>query len=273
MTYRRPNPVLERAFNHKDKKPFAPMPKETKTKVVDSRVNRLEGYKDKNDIAPMTLEGTVQKTGLLLSLLIFSAGALYVGPQSIIKIVISLLPLLVISTIAIAFTVAYKPFLASKLAIIYAIIEGLLLGSISKLIEDSYSGISSQALMLTFGVAAAMLMLYRSGRIKVTHNFRIAVISATLGVGLVYLVSFIGQFIGFNVPFIHDNTIAGILISTFIVGLAAANLALDFDFIERGVSNKLPIEYEWVGAFGLVVTLAWLYIEILRLLSKLRSRG
>jgi uncharacterized YccA/Bax inhibitor family protein len=272
MTIRRPNPLLEKAFKEKEGRPYAPMQSPVPAPGAVYSDAPTVGITTGSGSSSMTLDGTVHKTGFLLALLASSAALLYVGPVGLVNTVLSMLPVLVLATIGLAIGVARKPHLAAKLAVIYAVLEGLLLGAISKLFESEYPGIASQALLLTFGVAAAMLMLYRSGRIKVTQNFRIAVVSATLGVALVYLVSFIGRFVGFEVPFLHENSAAGILVSVVIVGLAAANLALDFDFIERGVETGLPRDYEWVGAFGLVVTLAWLYIEILRLLAKLRSR-
>jgi uncharacterized YccA/Bax inhibitor family protein len=247
--------------------------RENATEPLDAQLNTPTATNGGHSEGHMTLDGTVHKTGFLLTILGLSSAVLYVGPIGLVNSVLTLLPLLAITTLGLAIGVAMKPHLAAKLAVIYAVLEGLLLGAISKLFEANYPGIAGQALLMTFGVAAAMLMLYRSGRIKVTQNFRIAVISATLGVALVYLISFIGRFVGFEVPFLHENSAAGILISVLIVGLASANLALDFDFIERGVESQLSRDYEWVGAFGLVVTLAWLYVEILRLLSKLRSRN
>lgn len=273
MSIRRPNPMLERAFKEKSGLPYAPMQQRDAAEPIVKYLNSSADHSLGGPSRPMTLDGTVHKTGFLLALLGIGAAVLYVGPIGLVNTVLSLLPVLMIITFGLAIAVAFKPHLAAKLAVIYAVLEGLLLGAISKLFEANYPGIAGQALLMTFGVAAAMLMLYRSGRIKVTQNFRIAVMSATLGVALVYLVSFIGRFVGFEVPFLHENSATGILISVLIVGLAAANLALDFDFIERGVEAELPSEYEWVGAFGLVVTLVWLYIEILRLLSKLRSRN
>jgi uncharacterized YccA/Bax inhibitor family protein len=178
---------------------------------------------------------------------------------------------LVLATIGIAIGVAVRPHLAKNLAVSYAVIEGLLLGTLSRMLNSELPGIGSQALMLTFGIAAAMLFIYKAKIIEVTKNFRIAVTAATLGVAFLYLVSLFGRFIGFEVPYLHDNSAAGIAVSLAIVALAAANLALDFDFVETGVRDAYPQRYEWIAAFGLVVTLAWLYVEVLRLLSKIRS--
>jgi uncharacterized YccA/Bax inhibitor family protein len=262
MALRNPNPVLSTSFDEKGKQPFAPMPE---TSGSDNGTTTPVS-------AAMTMEGTVNKTGLLLLLLAGAAAFPYLGPVAIVEMLLPLYIPLILVTIGIAFAVARKPHLAGKLAVAYALLEGLLLGVISKILDANYPGIASQALMLTLGVAAGMLFLYRARVINVTRNFRIAVTAATLGVFLAYMASLLGNFLGFEVPLLHENTPAGILVSILIVGLAAANLALDFDFVERGVAEKYPRDYEWVGAFGLVVTLAWLYIEILRLLAKLRSR-
>jgi uncharacterized YccA/Bax inhibitor family protein len=262
MALRNPNPVLSKSFDENGKQPFAPMPE---TSGSDNRTTAPVAES-------MTMEGTVNKTGFLLLLLAGAAAFPYLGPVAIVEMLLPLYLPLIFVTIGIALAVAFKPHLAGKLAVAYALIEGLLLGVISKVLDASYPGIASQALMLTIGVAAGMLFLYRARVINVTRNFRIAVTAATFGVFLAYMASILGSFIGFEVPLLHENTPAGILVSLLIVALAAANLAMDFDFIERGVAEKFPRDYEWVGAFGLVVTLAWLYIEILRLLAKLRSR-
>lgn len=263
MTLRNPNPVLSNSFDKKDKQPFAPMPE-------------TSGSGNETTSPPsavMTMEGTVNKTGFLLLLLAGAAAFPYLGPDAIVKMLLPLYIPLIFATIGIAIAVARKPHLAGKLAVAYALLEGLMLGVLSKILEESYPGIALQALILTLGVASGMLFLYRARVINVTRNFRIAVTAATLGVFLAYMASFIGSFLGFEVPLLHENSPAGILVSLLIIALAAANLALDFDFVERGVDQKYPQEYEWVAAFGLVVTLAWLYIEMLRLLSKLRSRN
>jgi uncharacterized YccA/Bax inhibitor family protein len=145
-------------------------------------------------------------------------------------------------------------------------------GAISKGYETFYDGIVVQAVLATASVFAVMLVLYRTRIIKVTDKFRRTVIVATLGVMVLYLFSFVLSLFGTTLPFLDgSNMLFSILFSLFVCGLAAANLALDFDFIERGINSGLPKAYEWVGALGLVVTLVWLYLEILRLLSYLRN--
>jgi uncharacterized YccA/Bax inhibitor family protein len=155
---------------------------------------------------------------------------------------------------------------------IYAVLEGFVLGGISSIFEASYPGIVIQAVGLTFGTLFALLIAYRSGLIKATENFKLGVVAATGGIFLVYMISFVLSFFGTTIPFIHESGTIGILFSLFVVVVAALNLVLDFDFIERGAESGAPKYMEWYAAFGLLVTLVWLYIEILRLLSKLRSR-
>jgi uncharacterized YccA/Bax inhibitor family protein len=155
---------------------------------------------------------------------------------------------------------------------IYAALEGLALGGISALFESHYPGIVSQAVFLTFGTLAALLIAYRSGWIKATENFKLGVAAATGGIFFVYLISFVLSFFGVSIPLIHGSGIFGILFSLFVVVIAALNLVLDFDFIEQGAEQGAPKYMEWYAAFGLMVTLIWLYLEILRLLAKLQQR-
>ena len=146
------------------------------------------------------------------------------------------------------------------------------LGGISFLFEQSYPGIVAQAVFLTFGTLGALLLAYRSGLIRATENFKLGVFAATGGIGVVYLLSFVLGFFDINIPLIHSTGTFGILFSLFVVVIAALNLVLDFDFIEEGAERGAPKYMEWYGAFGLLVTLVWLYLEILRLLAKLQSR-
>ena len=139
--------------------------------------------------------------------------------------------------------------------------------------EARFPGIVMQAVGLTFGTLAALLMAYRSGLIRATENFKLGVVAATGGIFILYLVSFGMSFFGKSIPFIHESGLMGIGFSAFVVVIAALNLVLDFDFIENGVEQGAPKYMEWYGAFGLMVTLVWLYLEILRLLSKLQSRN
>jgi uncharacterized YccA/Bax inhibitor family protein len=156
---------------------------------------------------------------------------------------------------------------------LYALAEGLLLGGLSAVFERQFPGIVIQAVSLTFGVAFALLLAYTTRLIKPTENFKMGVAAATGGVALVYLTSMVLGLFGVSMPFLHDASPLGIGISIVIVIIAALNLVLDFDFIEQGAEQGAPKYMEWYAAFGLVVTLVWLYLEILRLLSKLQSRN
>ena len=169
-------------------------------------------------------------------------------------------------------TIFKKPW-APVTAPLYALLEGLLLGVISAAYERRFGGIVFQAVVLTFGTLFALLAAYRSGAIEATDNFRLGVVSATGAIAVLYLVDLgLTFFAGIRVPFIHESGPMGILFSLFVVGLAALNLVLDFDFIEKGAASGAPKYMEWYGAFGLLVTLVWLYLEILRLLSKTRKK-
>jgi len=146
------------------------------------------------------------------------------------------------------------------------------IGGISAILDRQFHGIAMQAAGLTFGTLFCLLLAYSSGMIHVSQNFKVGVVAATGGIMLVYLVSMILGLFGHTIPFIHDNSLVGILFSLFVVGIAAMNLILDFDLIESAARNGAPKYMEWYGAFALMVTLIWLYIEMLRLLSKMRSR-
>ncbi len=153
---------------------------------------------------------------------------------------------------------------------LYAICEGLFLGALSALMEARFKGIVLDTVLLTGGTLFGLLMAYRSGLIKATENFKLGVFAATLGIGLVYLVGFVMGLLGKNIPYIHESGWMGIGFSLFVVVIAALNLVLDFDFIEQGEATGAPKYMEWYAAFGLMVTLIWLYIEFLHLLAKLR---
>ncbi|HKI88327.1 MAG TPA: Bax inhibitor-1/YccA family protein [Draconibacterium sp.] len=229
----------------------------------------------------MTVNGTVNKTALLLLLAVASAvftwnkffEAVSTGSQAGISAV---MPWVVIGGIGGFITVlvtVFRPQSSGISAPIYAVFEGLLLGGISAIFESTYTGIVMRAVALTLAVFAAMLFFYRSGIIKVTQKFMMGVFAATMGIALVYLVSFIAGFFGANLGFLYGNSNFSIGFSLLVVGIAALNLVLDFSFIERAADAGAPKYMEWYGAFGLMVTLVWLYLEILRLLSKLASRN
>lgn len=213
----------------------------------------------------MTLEGAVNKTAILLSLCF---GGAFIGWN----VPALAIPSLIIGTILAFVTIFRSPAKAGSTAPFYAGFEGIALGGITVFAESQYPGIGIQAIGLTFGILASLLFCYKSGIIKPTENFRLMIFSATMGIALLYLVSFIMSFFGSGIGFIHSNGLFGIGFSLFVVGIAALNLVLDFDFIEEGADQGLPKYMEWYGAFSLMVTLVWLYIEILRLLMKIRSR-
>ena len=213
----------------------------------------------------MTLDGAVNKTAILLSICF---GGAFVGWN----MPALAMPGLIIGTILAFVTIFRNPAKAGTTAPFYAGFEGIALGGITVFAEAQYPGIGIQAIGLTFGILASLLFCYKSGIIKPTENFRLMIFSATMGIAILYLVSFIMSFFGSGIGFIHSNGMFGIGFSLFVVGIAALNLVLDFDFIEEGADQGLPKYMEWYGAFSLMVTLVWLYIEILRLLMKLRSR-
>ena len=213
----------------------------------------------------MTLDGAANKTAILLSLCF---GGAFIGWN----MPALAMPGLIIGTILAFVTIFRNPAKAGTTAPFYAGFEGIALGGITVFAEAQYPGIGIQAIGLTFGILASLLFCYKSGIIKPTENFRLMIFSATMGIALLYLVSFIMSFFGSGIGFIHSNGMFGIGFSLFVVGIAALNLVLDFDFIEEGAEQGLPKYMEWYGAFSLMVTLVWLYIEILRLLMKLRSR-
>ena len=222
----------------------------------------------------MTVNGTVNRTGILLCLLMFTAIFSWDRAYSAVNPG-ELYPWLIGSGIAgfvVALVTVFKKTAAPITAPIYAAIEGILLGILSAFYEMQFPGLVFQAILLTFGTLFALLMAYRSGVIKATENFKLGVFAATGGIALIYLTTFILSFFGVSIPYIHGSGTIGILFSLFVVVIAALNLVLDFDFIERGAERGAPKYMEWYAAFGLLVTLIWLYIEMLRLLSKLRSR-
>ena len=215
----------------------------------------------------MTIQGTVNKTGLALLLLMASATLTWNSPEASGLIWVGALGGFIVALITI-FNKTAAPYTVP----VYAVLEGLFLGGISRLFESMYPGIVQQAVFLTFGTLGALLLAYRSGLIKATENFKLGVTAATGGIAFVYLVSIVMGFFGIHFSMIHSSGPMGILFSAFVVVIAALNLVMDFDFIEEGAENGAPKYMEWYGAFGLLVTLIWLYLEILRLLAKLRER-
>ena len=224
----------------------------------------------------MTINGTVNKTAL--SLLILIVGAYYTWnlfyEQGDISAVYPWMIGGGIGGFIVALITIFKKKYAPITTPIYAFLEGLLLGGLSAIFESMYPGIVIQAVALTFGTLFSLLFAYRSGLIKVTENFKLGVVAATGGIMIVYLISFVMSFFGSGLAImdINNSSWFSIGFSLFVVVIAAMNLVLDFDFIEQGAERGAPKYMEWYGAFGLTVTLVWLYIEILRLLAKLRGR-
>lgn len=222
----------------------------------------------------MTIQGTVNKTGLMLLILLFSATWTWnlffeTGASG------AVMPWVIGGAVAgfiVALVTVFKKPWAVVTSPVYALFEGLFLGGISAIFEAKYPGIVIQAVALTFGTLFSLLLAYKSRLIKVTENFKLGVAAATGGIFLIYLANILLGFFGIQMSFIHESGIIGIGFSLFVVVIAALNLVLDFDFIESGAAGGAPKYMEWYAAFGLMVTLIWLYLEMLRLLAKLRGR-
>lgn len=236
--------------------------------------------------ASMTIQGTVNKTFILLFLVVISAswvwgkimpaassfGTMEPAVHQPPAMVGPLMLLGLIGGFIAAMVTVFKKEWAGITAPIYALLEGLVLGSISAIFEMQYPGIVIQAVALTFGTLFCLLGAYKSGLIKPTENFKLGIVAATGAICLIYFVSWIMSFFGVHFGMIYGSGPIGIGFSLVVVTIAALNLVLDFDFIEQGAAMGAPAYMEWYGAFGLMVTLIWLYIEILRLLAKLRER-
>ncbi len=220
----------------------------------------------------MTLEGTALRTGFLL--LGVACSAVFTW-QKFVTAPGTVMPWLlggVIGGLIFALVTSFKKTWAPVTATGYALCEGLALGAISAMYEARFGGIVLQAVGLTFGVLAMLLVAYVTRIIRATENFKLGIFAATSGIGLVYLATWILSFFGVQIPYIHGNGLIGIGFSAFVVAIAALSLVMDFDFIEEGVRQGAPKYMSWYAAFGLLVTLVWLYLEILRLLSRLQSR-
>jgi uncharacterized YccA/Bax inhibitor family protein len=223
----------------------------------------------------MTLSGTVNKTGVLL-LCAFATAAWTWHTFTLSRDMADVAPMLMVGVFGgfiCALVTIFKKEWSPITAPIYALLEGLFLGGISAVFDFRYPGIAIQAVGLTFGTLFVLLIAYSSGMIKVTDKMRLGIVAATGGIALFYLLEMVLGFFGFHFVAINGSGFIGIAFSLFVCAIAALNLVLDFDFIERGVNSGAPKYMEWYGAFGIMVTLVWLYLEILRLLSKLRSRN
>jgi uncharacterized YccA/Bax inhibitor family protein len=222
----------------------------------------------------MTLTGTVNKTGILLICVVATAAwswnRFFHARAS--ETVMPLVAIGFIGGFIFAMVTIFKKAWSPVTAPIYSLLEGLALGGLSAVFEMRYPGIAIQAVGLTFGTLFVLLIAYHSGVIRVTEKFKLGVVAATGGIAVFYLVQFVLGFFGVHFAAINGSGLLGIGFSVVVVIVAALNLILDFDFIESGVSAGAPKYMEWYGAFGLIVTLVWLYLEILRLLAKLNSR-
>ena len=229
------------------------------------------GFENHSESLPiserMTLDGAVNKTGILLALCFSGA---FIGWNN---------PALVIPAAIIGFILAMVTIFRSKekagtTAPLYAITQGVALGGITLLYENQFDGIAVQAIGLTFGILASLLLCYKSGLIKPTENFRLMIAAGMGGIFLLYMVNFVMSFFGTGMTLLSptNGSLMSIGLSAGIVCFASLSLVLDFDFIEEGAEQGLPKYMEWYGAFSLMLTLVWLYLEILRLLSKMKSR-
>ena len=220
----------------------------------------------------MTIQGTVDRTALLLLIALLTGAATWVVSGASGQLTTWVVAA-AIAGLVVAFVTAAKRRWAPVTAPLYAALEGVVLGGVSKAFEAAYPGIALQAVMLTAATLGGMLLIYRTRLIRPTRNFWLGVAAATFAVMLVYLVSLVLSLgFGVRVSFLYDASPLGIGFSLLVVGIAALNLVLDFDFIETGARAGSPRYMEWYAAFGLMVTLVWLYLEILRLLAKLRER-
>ncbi|MEA3426842.1 MAG: Bax inhibitor-1/YccA family protein [Bacteroidota bacterium] len=225
----------------------------------------------------MSVRGTINKFGFLLLMII--AGAAYswhLFDQAQNGLMNTLMMVGIFGGLITAVAISFKPNWAPYLAPLYGLLEGLFVGGISAILNaafaEKYPGLVMQAVGLTFGVAMAVFLLYNFRVIRATEKFKSVIFAATLGIALFYLLTMILRLFGVNVSFMYDSSSLSIGISLFVVAIAALNLILDFDMIEQGAERGAPKFMEWFGAFGLMVTLVWLYIEMLKLLSKLGSR-
>ncbi len=222
----------------------------------------------------MTIQGTANKTMVLLLCVLITAAwtwSIFYRTMTT-EAVLPLLGLGAIGGFIIALVTIFKQTWAPVTAPIYALLEGLVIGGVSAFAEAQFPGIVIQAVGLTFGTCLALLLAYKTGLIRATENFKLGVVAATGGIALFYLATIILGFFGVRLSFLYQGGPIGIAFSLFVCVIAALNLVLDFDFIEQGAAAGAPRFMEWYGAFGLMVTLIWLYLEILRLLMKLRSR-
>lgn len=227
------------------------------------------------DTEAMTVKGTLNKFGILFLMTMATAGLAWKMVYSGVDVT-TYMWVTVFAALGVAVIIAFKMQWAPYLAPVYALLKGFAVGAISAFYNYAFEKIApdiiTQAVALTFGVVIAMFLLYKFNIIRATQTFKKIVITATMGIAVFYLIAIGLQFANINIPFLHEGSMFGIIFSLVVVALAAMNLILDFDMIENGAKAGAPKFMEWYGAFGLLVTIVWLYLEILRLLSKLASR-
>ncbi|KRO34831.1 MAG: hypothetical protein ABR63_02395 [SAR86 cluster bacterium BACL1 MAG-120920-bin57] len=229
------------------------------------------GFENYSETLPvserMTLDGAVNKTGILLALC-FSGAAIGWNIPAL------MFPAMIVGLILALVTIFRSKEKAGSTAPLYALSQGIFLGGVTLVYENMFDGIAIQAIGLTFGILASLLVCYKSGLIKPTENFKLMVAAGVGGIFVLYMVSFVMSFFGSGISLLSptNGSLMSIGLSLGIVCVASCCLVLDFDFIEEGAEQGLPKYMEWYGAFSLMVTLIWLYLEILRLLSKIRSR-
>lgn len=227
-----------------------------------------EVYYTASGSSAMTIEGTVNKSFLMLLLVLTGASLTWAPGEP----AAGLMFLGLIGGLITGIITVFKKNIAMYTAPAYALFEGLFLGGISSIFELSFPGVVVQAVLLTFGTAGGLLLAYRSGLIPVTENFKLGVVAATGGIALTYFIGWILSFFGIDIGVGLNGGIVGIIFNLFVVVIAALNLVLDFDFIEEASKRGAPKFMEWYAAFGLMVTLIWLYLEFLKLLARLQSR-
>ncbi len=231
----------------------------------------LSSVRARGDQRPMTLTGAVNRCILLLLLVAGTAAAVWNYGASRPEAIYPAMIAGALGGFVVAMITTFRPVWSPVSAPIYAILQGIFIGGLSMMMEQRFPGLVQQAVLLTFGVMFALLAGYQTRIIRPSQTFRSIIVSATLGIAVIYFLNLVIGFFAPNFfPFIQGGGPLGIAFSLVVVGIAALNLVLDFEFIESGVEQGAPKTMEWYGAFGLTVTLVWLYIEILRLLSKMR---
>jgi uncharacterized YccA/Bax inhibitor family protein len=219
----------------------------------------------------MTLAGVINRSALLLLLAAGTATGVWAYSNSNPSVVYPMVMIGALGGFAVAMVTSFKREWSPITSPVYAVLEGLFIGGISLVMEQRFPGLVLQAVLLTFGVMFALLAAYQTRIIRPSETFKSVIVGATFGIVIVYLASMVMQlFFHTEIPLINGSGPMGIAFSLVVVGIAALNLVLDFDFIENGVAAGAPKWMEWYAAFALTVTLVWLYIEILRLLSKMR---